>query len=221
MPLIEQIARGVGILRRGGVIAIPTDTLYGLAACALDSAAVERVFALKGRPPGEALPLLLADAEDMDRYAVDVPSLAWPLTERFWPGALTLVLSRAAVIPDIVTGGLESVALRVPDHEVPRTLARELDAPITGTSANRSRRKALATAAAVRVEFGDRLDAVIDAGEAPAGVASTVLDLSGERPRILRSGAVARCAIEEVCGFEVSTTPERRGPESPEHRASE
>ena len=207
MPLIEQIATCADILRRGGVAAIPTDTLYGLAACALNEAAVERVFALKGRAQAEPLPLLLADAEDIDRYAVDVPDLARALAERFWPGALTLVLQRADVIPDIVSGGLDSVALRLPDHHVPRALARKLGTPITGTSANRSGGRPLATTQAIRKEFGEELDLVVDAGEPPKGTSSTVVKLTKGRPRILREGAITRHEIEDLCGSGVAVTP--------------
>ncbi len=207
MPLIEQIATCADILRRGGVAAIPTDTLYGLAACALNEAAVERVFALKGRAQAEPLPLLLADAEDIERYAVDVPDLARALAERFWPGALTLVLQRADVIPDIVSGGLDSVALRLPDHHVPRALARKLGTPITGTSANRSGGRALATAQAIRKEFGDELDLVVDAGDPPRGTSSTVVELTKGRPRILREGVITRQEIEDLCGSGVPATP--------------
>ena len=133
-----QATDAVSVLRRGGVVAVPTDTLYGLAVSALDVAAVERLFRIKGRPESRAMPLLLADAADIDRYAAEVPQVAWALAEAFFPGALTLVLRRGDVVPEAVTGGLDTVAVRVPDHPVPRTIVRELGAPITGTSANRT-----------------------------------------------------------------------------------
>lgn len=203
--LQEQVNAAVGILRSGGVVAIPTDTLYGLAAHALNDAAVERVFQLKRRPKGMALPLLLAEPQEVSRYAVDVPEVAWALAERFWPGALTLVLKKAEMVSDLVSGGMGTVALRVPDQWVPRYIVRDLGAAITGTSANRSGRPSLMTAQAVREEFGDELDMVIDTGEATGGVASTVLDLTGERPRILRQGSVSLSQIEELCGEKVAT----------------
>jgi L-threonylcarbamoyladenylate synthase len=203
--LQEQVNTAVSILRGGGVVAIPTDTLYGLAAHALNNAAVERVFQLKGRPKGMALPLLLAEPEEVSRYAVDVPEVAWALAERFWPGALTLVLKKADIVSDLVSGGMDTVALRVPDHWVPRYIIRDLGAAITGTSANLSGRPSLMTAQAVRDEFGDKLDMVIDVGQATGGVASTVLDLTGERPRILRQGSVSLGQIEETCGEKVAT----------------
>ncbi len=197
--LQEQVHAAVGVLRSGGVVAIPTDTLYGLAACALDERAVRRIFQVKGRPEGMALPLLVADVGDMDRYAMDVPEIARALAERFWPGALTLVLKKAPFIPDVVTGGKPTVGLRVPDHWVPRAIVRELGAPITGTSANLSGMPGLTTAQAVREQLGGQVDLVVDGGEAPGGVPSTVLDVTATPPRVLRQGAVSAAEIEAVC----------------------
>lgn len=195
----EQVETAVKILKSGGVVAIPTDTLHGLAADALNENAVERIFSIKGRSKGMALPLLLADADDIVKWAVDIPDTAWLVARRFWPGALTLVLKKGESISDAVSGGLDTIALRVPNHHVPRAIARGLGVPITGTSANRSGRPGLTTAEAVRCEFGDELDLVMDTGETSKGLASTVLDLSGKQPRILREGAVSLHEIEEIC----------------------
>ena len=157
------------------------------------------MFRLKGRPAGTALPLLIADSNDVSRWAEGVPGVAWRLVERFWPGALTLVLKRGPAMPEAACGGLDTVGLRVPDHWIPRAIARELGSPITGTSANRSGRPGLTTAAAVRAEFGAEVDMVVDGGEASGGPASTVLDLTGDRPRILRRGGVSEGDISAVC----------------------
>ena len=203
--LQDQVDAAVRILKSGGVVAIPTDTLYGLAANALNEKAVERVFNIKGRSKGMALPLLLTDANDIVKWADDVPDIAWPLVRRFWPGALTLVLKKASIISDVVSGGMDTIALRVPAHHVPRAIARGLGAPITGTSANRSGSPGLTTAEAVRREFGSEVDLIIDAGDASKGLASTVLDLSGKQPRILREGAVSLREIEELCGERIIT----------------
>ena len=203
--LQDQVEATVRILKGGGVVAIPTDTLYGLAADALNEKAVERIFSIKGRSKGMALPLLLADADDIVKWAVDIPDTAWLVAQRFWPGALTLVLKKGESISDAVSGGLDTIALRVPNHHVPRAIARGLGAPITGTSANRSGSPGLMTAEAVRREFGSDVDLVIDAGDASKGLASTVLDLSGNQPRILREGAVSLREIEELCGERVIT----------------
>ncbi len=197
-PLPAQIEAAAEHLRSGGVAAIPTDTIYGLAANALDERAVERVFRLKRRPSGMALPLLIADAADLDRWARGVPDVARLLAERFWPGALTLVLRKAPDVPHVATGGLDTVALRVPAHDTPRELARLLGCPVTGTSANRSGRPGLTDANEVRREFEGECCMVVD-GRCDGGVASTLVDLSGAQPRILRQGAVTRAALSEVC----------------------
>ena len=199
LPLIQgmqgKIETAVDVLSRGGVAAIPTDTLYGLAACAFDERAVEKVYDLKGRPEGMALPLLLSKPEDIEQCAAGLTEGAMALAERFWPGAVTLVVRKRAEVPDIVTAGMETVALRVPDHPVPREIANLLGAPITGTSANLSGRPGLTSADAVRKEFGDALEFVLDGGVAMGGVASTIVDMTGEDVRILREGSVSRDEI--------------------------
>lgn len=201
--LDSQLKIAVNALANGGVIALPTDTLYGLAARAFDESAVAKIFKVKGRDAATALPLLLADAEDARRCGVDLPPDMWLLAEKFWPGALTLVVRKSDAVPYAVTAGMDTVGLRVPDHPLPRAVARELGSPITGTSANRSGMPGLTTAQAVRDELGDRIDFVLDGGDAPGGVPSTVLDLSGDAPRVLRQGAVSKEAIVAACGLAV------------------
>ena len=192
------------ILASGGVVAVPTDTMYGLAADAFNDAAVERVFRVKGRPAGAPLPLLLAATEEMSECAAEVPELAWRLAELFWPGPLTLVLRKAERVPAVVSGGGDTVALRVPGHEVPRRIVRALGRPITGTSANRSGRQAAITADEVRRAFGDELNLIVASTVPPNGLASTVLDLSEQVPRIVRPGAVTPQEIEKAIGYEVT-----------------
>lgn len=201
--LDEAVERAVAILKDGGVVALPTDTLYGLACSPFREEAVSRVFDIKGRPQDMALPLLLAGVEYVDRYVSDVPEEAQVLMEKFLPGALTLVLPKRAEVPAIVSGGSDSVAVRVPDHPVPRRIARELGAAITGTSANRSGEPGLTTAQAVQTALGDAVDMVLDGGETPGGVESTVVDLTRTEPTILRLGAISREAIEKACGCQV------------------
>ncbi len=195
----SDIVSAVDILREGGVLAVPTDTLYGLAASAFIADAVERVFEIKRRPRDMAMPLLLAGSGDLSQCAVDVPGYAWDLIERFWPGALTLVLKRSHRVPDIVTAGRETVAVRVPDHPVPREIARALGGPITGTSANRNGKNGLATAVEVRREFGEEIDLVVESETALDGMASTVLDLTSGVPTILRAGVVDVESVRAVC----------------------
>ena len=201
--LREQVQRAAEILRSGGVVAIPTDTLYGLAASPFNPAAVQRLFEIKGRSENMPIPLLLGATRDLSRYAVDVPAVVSALADAFWPGGLTMVLAKADCIPDAVSGGRRTVGLRVPDSRVARALADELGSAITGTSANLSGAQGLTTAEAVARELGSKTDMVIDGGPSPLGKASTVLDLSDERPRILREGAVSRAQIEAVCGLSV------------------
>ena len=198
--LTEQVARGAGILRRGGVVAYPTDTLYGLGADITQPAAVEQVFEIKGRPQGMPLPVLLPGPEALSMVSDDVPPLAWTLARRFWPGPLTLVVPRASRVPAIIAARGWTVAVRVPDHPVPRELARLLGAPITGTSANLSGGPSPHTAEEVRRQLGDRVEHVIEGGPPPDGRASTVLDITQDPPRILRLGAVSWEMLEEVWG---------------------
>ena len=203
-PHVDDVQAAVRLLRRGGVVAVPTDTLYGLAASAFDVRAVERVYRIKGRAEGIALPLLLAESQDLELCAVDVPQIAWTLAGHFWPGPLTLVLRRSGNVPDAVTGGMDTVAVRVPDHPVPRAIVRGLGTPITGTSANRSGGPAPTTAAVVMEQLGGEIDRVIDLGECPGRVASTILDVTGSVPRVVRHGAVGVRQIEEVAGRPVA-----------------
>lgn len=191
----------VRLLRRGGVVAIPTDTLYGLAAAASDVEAVKRLFRIKGRPAAMAVPLLIADESQLDAYSAGVSEVARTLARAFFPGALTLVLPRSELVPKVVTGGGDSVALRVPDHPVPRAIIRLLGGAITGTSANRSGAPSATTAQDVKCQLGSDVDMVLDGGECRGGLASTVVDVSGPSPRILRQGAVSREALESELGM--------------------
>ena len=201
--LSAQVDVAVSYLSRGGVIATPTDTLYGLAASAVDPEAVARVFEIKGRPDGMAMPVLLADPQDLDLYATDVYEVARELANCFWPGPLSLVLTRSEAMPAAATAGRGTVALRVPDHPVPRAIARRLGAPITGTSANLSGQLAATTAAKVREQLGDLVDLVVDAGESPIGEGSTILDVTGPALVALRVGAVSIAEISDTVGMSV------------------
>lgn len=204
LSLSAQVDIAVSHLSRGGVVAIPTDTLYGLAASAVDPEAVARVFGIKGRPGGMAMPVLLADPQDLDLYATDLSEVARELANRFWPGPLSLVLKRSEAMPDAATAGRDTVALRVPDHPVPRAIARRLGAPITGTSANPSGQPAATTAAKVREQLGNAVDLVVDAGESPIGESSTILDVTGPSLVALRVGAVSVADISDATGLPVA-----------------
>jgi len=193
-----QVEQAINVLKRGGIVAFPTDTVYGLGASAVDDDAVARVYEAKSRPRHLALPLLLSHISQIESVAQFVPEIAWRLAERFFPGALTLVLYKAPGVSSVVTGGGNKVALRVPNHPVPIALIQGLGAPITGTSANITEGPSLLTAEEVRRQMGDRVDFVID-GDCPGGMDSTVLDVTGVMPRILREGAISRDEIDRFC----------------------
>jgi L-threonylcarbamoyladenylate synthase len=195
-----SIESAVAVLRRGGLVAYPTDTLYGLGADALNDAAVERVFEAKGRPQGMPLPLLIGEREQLSMVVEAVPKAAWKFAEVFWPGGLTLVLPVGPDVPALVTARGWKVAVRLPDHPIPRELARQLGRPITGTSANRSGGHEPTTAEEVRSQLGEALDIVLEGGPTPTGRSSTVVDMTGELPRVLRQGSVSLEELQRAYG---------------------
>lgn len=203
-PDAGVLAAAGEVIRRGGLVAFPTETVYGLGAHAGDAAAVAALFAAKGRPPEKALILHIAAREELWPYVKEVSPLAARLIEAFWPGPLTLVFKSSGKLPAAVTGGLPTLAVRVPAHPVALGLIRAAGVPVVAPSANLSGRPSPVTAAAVLADLGGRIDAVIDGGPAPLGVTSTVLDVTGEVPRVLRSGAVGAAEIAAVTG----TVPE-------------
>ena len=194
----SQADEAVRILRNGGVAAIPTDTVYGLAAAYDDARAVDRVFRIKSRPSGLAVPLLLDDASSIERYVSDVPDSFWALAKTFWPGPLTIVLRKSPLVSDKLTADRDTVGLRVPDHWLPRYISKSLDKAITGTSANLSGSPSLTTAQAVEEQLGEVVDMVIDGGESSGTAASTVVDLSGDTLAILREGSITLDDIEKT-----------------------
>ena len=199
----QQLDAAVRLLRNSGVVAIPTDTLYGLAAAASDVEAVKRLFRIKGRPPTMAVPLLIADESQLDAYSACVSEAARNLARAFFPGALTLVVPKGGLVHDVVSGGGDSVALRVPDHPVPREIVRQLGGAITGTSANRSGALSPTTAQDVRIQIGAEVDLIVDGGECRGGVGSTVVDVTGPLPMVLRHGSVSKEELEAALGMEV------------------
>jgi L-threonylcarbamoyladenylate synthase len=195
-----DLAHAASILRRGGLVAFPTETVYGLGADAANARAVAGIFAAKGRPADHPLIVHVADANGIRRWARDVPAVAWRLAERFWPGPLTLILKRAPAVHDVVTGGQDTVGLRVPAHPVALALLMAFGGSVAAPSANRFGRVSATSAAHVRAEFGATVDCVLDAGACALGLESTILDLSGNRPRVLRPGGVSREALGEILG---------------------
>ncbi|WPB74730.1 L-threonylcarbamoyladenylate synthase [Archangium violaceum] len=190
-------------LRRGGVIALPTETVYGLAANCEDELAVRRVFAIKGRPATHPLIVHVARASELPSWARHVPEEAWRLAEAFWPGPLTLVLPRTARATDAVTGGQDTVALRVPNHPVALAVLDALGGGVAAPSANRFGRVSPTTAEHVRADLGDEVDLILDGGPCTVGVESTIVDLSGKEPVVLRPGGLAVEELERVLGRKV------------------
>ncbi|MGB2695780.1 MAG: L-threonylcarbamoyladenylate synthase [Dehalococcoidia bacterium] len=199
----ELIERAAEVLRRGGLVAYPTDTVYGLAALPADDEAVRRLFAAKQRPIDKATPLLIASEEDVRLVAGAVSPTARRLMAAFWPGALTIILAAAQRYHSLAVG--ETVALRVPDHPVPRELCRLLGGPITGTSANTSGGPDPLTADDVRTQLGEAVDLVIDGGRCAGGRPSTVVVCTQEPPRIVREGAISREQIAKVAAIKIDT----------------
>lgn len=194
------IEEGAAILRRGGLVAFPTETVYGLGANALSATAVGRIYTAKGRPSYNPLIVHVNDLDGVRAVVREVPSLAEMLAAEFWPGPLTIVLPKRDVIPDAVTAGLDSVGVRVPSHPVARMLLAAAGLPIAAPSANAFTRVSPTMAAHVIGQLGDAVDLVLDGGPTTVGIESTVIDLTGDRPVLLRLGGIPRDAIERVIG---------------------
>lgn len=199
-PNPETIREAAGLLRAGALVAMPTETVYGLAADALNPDAVAKIFAAKGRPADHPLIVHLPDAEQLPRWASRIPREALALARAFWPGPLTLILKRDPGVPDAVTGGQDTVGLRVPNHPVALALLRAFDSGVAAPSANRFGRISPTTAAHVVEELGDAVAMVLDGGPCDVGIESTILDLSRSTPEILRPGAITAADIARVIG---------------------
>jgi len=181
----------------GGVIAFPTDTVYGLGADAFNSTAVEKIYEIKNRPKHQPLPLLIADLERLTTLATPIPEIAWFLAKRFWPGGLTLVLRKTDSAPAHLAPG-PTIAIRVPNHPVCLAIIQNLGNPIIGTSANISGQPAALTTEEVEQQLGRKIDFVINGGRCPGGRESTVVDVTREPPIILRQGIIPSHEIDRV-----------------------
>jgi len=190
-PQRDAIQEAAKWILQGGVVALPTDTLYGLAADPFSSAAVARVFAVKGRAAERALPLIAADAAQVEAHLGRLPALGQRLADRFWPGPLTLLVAAAPALAADVTGGTGKVGVRVPADPVARAICAEVGRPITATSANLSGEPPTADPDCVERTLGDRLDLLIDTGTTPGGRASTIVDVTGADPVLVRAGALS------------------------------
>ncbi|MBS0347369.1 MAG: threonylcarbamoyl-AMP synthase [Proteobacteria bacterium] len=210
MAMGDDIRRAVELLRQGELVALPTETVYGLGADALNPDAAARIFAAKGRPADHPLIVHLSDAEQLTIWARDIPKEAIALARAFWPGPLTLILKKEEGVPDVVTGGQDTVGLRVPNHPVALELLRAFGSGIAAPSANRFGRISPTTAEHVRQELGDRVALILDGGPCEVGLESTILDLSRDVPVILRPGAIGVDDIARVIG----RRPRLRGEET-------
>ncbi len=196
----KDIEAAAAILRAGGLVGIPTETVYGLGANGLDPAAVRRIFKAKGRPQDNPLILHIPDPSWLERYCRDVPAAARRLAEQFWPGPLTMILPRRALVPDEVTCGLETVGVRCPDHPVTLAIIRAAGVPVAAPSGNRSGRPSPTCARHMLEDMEGRIQAVVDGGPCGVGVESTIVDLTLPVPRLLRPGGLPLEALEAVLG---------------------
>lgn len=199
-PDMEGIREAADVLRKGGLVVFPTETVYGLGADALNPEAVKRVFEAKGRPPDNPLIVHIADRHQLIDLADEVPEKGQRLAKEFWPGPLTLVVKRTFLVPDIVTAGLDTVAIRMPDHPVALALIEEFEGGIVGPSANLSGKPSPTSAQHVMDDLKGRVDVVLNAGPSEIGIESTVLDVTVDPPVILRLGSLHKESLEDIIG---------------------
>ena len=189
----EAIQAAIKILKSGGLVAFPTDTVYGVGALAFDGKAVEAIYKAKDRPIEKAIPVLIADVADMEKAGMNIPDIAYKLAARFWPGPLTVVIPKKPTLPESVSA-TETVGVRVPNHDVARAILRAAG-PMAVTSANISGQQSPSTAQEVFAQLGGRIDLIIDGGTTPGGVPSTVVDCTGSDIKVLRKGPIS---MEEI-----------------------
>ncbi len=202
-PGRKTVAAAAGMIRRGGLVAFPTETVYGLGASAVNRRAIKNIFKAKGRPADNPLIVHVARLEQVKKVASFIPPEAFKLMSCFWPGPLSLVLPRSALLPPEISAGLPTVAVRMPAHPLALELIRAAGVPLVAPSANRSGRPSPTALSHVLEDLAGKIDAVLDGGSCRLGLESTVLDLSGSRPAILRPGGISREQLEAVLGTEV------------------
>ena len=211
----QEIENAAEFLRAGGLVAFPTETVYGLGADASNAQAVRRIFQAKGRPADHPLIVHLADMSELKNWAREVPRSAWLLAEAFWPGPMTMILKRSDGVGDVLTGGQDTIGLRVPSHPVAHKLLLAFGGGIAAPSANRFGHLSPTAAEHVREELGDQVDLILDGGACPVGIESTIVDLSGNQPAILRPGHVSAQQVEDALltqlGLPGSASPRASG----------
>lgn len=194
----ESIQLAGEVLKQGGIVAFPTDTVYGLGAVCTNDEAVQKIFAAKGRDEGKPLSILVASVEQAEQIALEIPEKARRLMEKYWPGALTLVLKKRPEISDKVSAGRETIGLRMPDSRVAVKLLEAAGIPLAAPSANTSGKRSSVSAEDVIADLAGRVDMILDGGRCPVGISSTVVDLTGESPVILREGSITKTMIDEA-----------------------
>ena len=199
----EQVEQAAQLLLQGKLVAVPTETVYGLAADASQPAAVQQIFAAKGRPADHPLIVHLADAKAMQDWAKNIPAVAWQLAEAFWPGPLTLLVAKADHVSPVVTGGLDTIGLRVPAHPVLLKLLQQHQLAVAAPSANRYKKLSPTSAEQVLHGLAGRIEAVLDGGDCQFGLESTIVSVLGDTVEILRAGPISQADLEEVLGCEV------------------
>lgn len=192
------IEKAANILKQGGLVAFPTETVYGLGANGLDAVACKKIYEAKGRPSDNPLILHIADFEDLNRIVAYVPEEAKVVMEKFWPGPITLVFPKAECVPKEITGGFDTVAVRFPSNEIARSIIRASGLPIAAPSANSSGKPSPTRASHVEFDLNGKIDMIVDGGATNVGLESTILDVSGEVPMILRPGAITKEMLEQV-----------------------
>jgi len=197
-PEADRIGEGVALLKRGGVIAFPTETFYGLGADAGNERSIKQIFGIKGRDFRNPIPLIIGKKEDLSGLVEDIPALAETLITRFWPGPLTLVFEASGRVNPGLTAGTGKIGIRISSHPIAMALAEALGGPITATSANLSGKKECSSAGDVLDQLGGRLDGVIDGGLTAGGLGSTILDVTCDPPRILRHGAISAARLHSI-----------------------
>ena len=202
----KQIGQAADILRRGGLLGIPTETVYGLGANGLNSEAVAHIFAAKGRPQDNPLILHIPNADWLERYCEDIPQAAYALARRFWPGPLTMILKHKSIVPAAVTAGLDTVGMRCPAHPVCRAIIAAADLPVAAPSGNTSGRPSPTNMADMLEDMDGKIDGIVDGGPCSVGVESTIIDLTEQPPRLLRPGGITLEQLEKVLG-EVAVDP--------------
>ena len=199
-PKSEDIAKVASILRDGGVVAIPTETVYGLAGNALKGECVKKIYEAKGRPSDNPLIVHISDISHWAPLVKAIPESALALAEKFWPGPLTIILPKSDIIPNEISGGLDTVAVRMPSDEIARAIISQCGFPLAAPSANTSGKPSPTCAEHVRVDLDGRIDAIVDSGECSVGIESTVITLATDIPRLLRPGGITPEMLTEVLG---------------------